>query len=137
MAKQPRNPWTSEQDATAADDIEDLVYGTGATKWSRWIGGWIIPIALLAFGINALIKGRITIAGGRIFGMLSTEMSYGGDTSKFLACGVLALGLLFHAHYFLASTERLCRFAPAIKVACMLVLFTCMTKAFFGMLTLL
>jgi hypothetical protein len=79
----------------------------------QWLGGIIIPVALLAYGISRIVV-RHAILGGRI------PIDLHGPTAVALGIASLSLGVFLHCHYFWGNLYHLSAAAVLGKIVALI-----------------
>lgn len=101
-----------DHEPTAQGD--DLVDIPAAGPLPKWVGGIIVPIAAIAYGVPCLITGH-GVMGNR---QTATDL-YGPDAIAFgLAC--VAVGLFMHCHFFWGNIFHQAPIAVLGKIAALI-----------------
>lgn len=80
----------------------------------QWLSGALIPLAILAYGINCLDRGFTTMPGR------GGSAIFDGPEGVALACSYIAFGCFFHFHYFWGLHDKLHRFSETLKIVSLL-----------------
>lgn len=75
-----------------------------------WVGGVVVPLAPILYGIRGLVVGKTILPSRSGEGLELT-----GTDAVLLSCACICLGLLIHAHYFWRLHSKLWRFSDALK----------------------
>lgn len=84
------NPRPTREPTAYDDDWED---SPPASTWLKWIVGVLVPLAMIAFGISAVVTQHATI--GRRGAVALT-----GTNATAIGVAWIGLALFLHCHYF-------------------------------------
>jgi len=89
------------------DDWEDIPTSGPIPKW---LGGVLVPIAFIAYGVICFVTGQGDIPGR--FGSLSVT----GANAVALGVAAVSIGLFLHCHYYWGNIYHLAAFAVLGKI---------------------
>ena len=112
--------WTNKDHRTILDDVDDLAYAPSGSPWTKWLLGWVVPVAVVAYSLVSMDRGSITLPGEH------SSMTVMGDNVRFLAVAYIALAAFLHFHFFWSLHPRLWRCAQALKVVALITFLPCL-----------
>jgi hypothetical protein len=100
-------------------DLADHFSGTPTpTFWSKWFGGVIVPLCMIAYALRCLVLQQAALVGYR-----NAKFELSGRQAVFLGLAWLSGAFFLHFHYFWSSLKRLWIFAnlgKTISLACLI-----------------
>ncbi len=82
------------------------------SRFSKIIGGFIVPLVPLLWGLTAMITQKAVLPGRHGSGSLPLH----GIDAVLFGAALICLGIFLHIHYYWTVSERLCRWADLAKV---------------------
>ncbi len=82
----------------------------------KWLGGMVIPLGLVVYGMACLVALRGILPGWQAF------LDLRGIDAVLLGLSSMAAGTFLHMHYFWGSVRRLSRWSSAGKTLALFVL---------------
>ena len=110
--------WTTNIGESQAQNFEQWTDPPPGGFWAKWGGGIIGPLAMLWWGIHAIVTRTATLY----------DFLYGGlgdrlgriklqETNALLfGCALISLAFFFHAHYFWGNSKRLINISALGKI---------------------
>jgi len=90
------------------DDWEDFPNGG---PFGKWLGGMLLPLCAVAYGLSCLISGHGIFPGGQ-----SGPMDLSGPSAVAFGTAVIAVGTFLHCHYFWGNIYHLSAWALLGKI---------------------
>ncbi len=87
------------------------------TLWSKWFGGWVVPLLFAGYGLNCCLHQT-----GVLYGDNSAEWLLEGRKAVFYGIAWVSAGCFAHFHYFWPTLKRLGVFTDLGKVLSLLCL---------------
>lgn len=107
--------WTKKyQHRINSNQVDVYADGPSGGSVSQWLGGALIPLTILIYGINCLERGFTTLPGR------GGSAIFDGPEGIALACSYIAFGCFLHFHYFWGLHEKLYRFSESLKILALL-----------------
>ena len=95
------------------DDFEDI---PTPGPVPMWLGGILIPLAHIAYGLSCLITRHGVLPGNR------ASMELTGSNAIALGLATMSIGLFLHTHYFWGNLYHLAAWAVAGKIVSLITL---------------
>ena len=97
---------------TAYDDDWEDIPASGPIP--KWLGGVLVPVAMIAYGIHCFATGHGEIPGR------DYSMAVSGANAMAVGMASLSLGLFLHCHYFWGNIFHLAAWAVLGKIVSMI-----------------